>query len=64
MKPGPTELDQLRARLDRVGLLAWPSGYDGRSSRVERPTEAALARARAEAGKGRALAEIVVEDRR
>jgi hypothetical protein len=54
------ELEQLRERLARAGLLARPAATGAGAGR---PPEGAVARARAEAGRGRALSEIVVEER-
>jgi hypothetical protein len=53
------EVSELRERLDRAGLLAHVAIDDGRP-----PGDAALIRARRQAGKGRSLASFVVEDRR
>jgi hypothetical protein len=52
------EAAQLRERLSRAGLLAVPAPAPHPA-----PTKAALARARREAGRGRSLASLVVEDR-
>jgi hypothetical protein len=52
------ETDQLRERLDRAGLLAVPP-------RASHPTPdgAAFKRARKNAGRGRSLSSLVIEDR-
>lgn len=54
------EAAQLRARLDRAGLLAEPLGPEKARAR---PSEARFAAARARAGGGRPLSELVSEDR-
>ena len=52
------EADVLRARLSRAGLLMAST-----ATRRARPARAETARARAAAGEGRSLAELVGEDR-
>ena len=52
------EATRVRERLARAGLLAAPSPA------ARKPSEAAVARARQRAGKGRALSELVSEGRR
>lgn len=52
------EAQAVRERLTRAGLLVVPP-----APRRRRPSRAATARARAAAGKGRSLAELVAEDR-
>ena len=54
------EATRVRERLGRAGLLA-PRPETGR--RARRPDRAAVARARAAAGHGRPLADLVGEDR-
>lgn len=53
------EIDRLRERLDQAGLLAV---YADRTS-YEPPSEQALAAARRQAGMGRPLSDILLEDR-
>ncbi len=53
------EVSALRERHARAGLLLTPE-----SIAVERPPARALARARASAGRGRPLSELVAESRR
>jgi plasmid stability protein len=52
------EAQVVRERLARAGLLIVPT-----ATRRQRPSRAATARARAAAGGGRSLAELVAEDR-
>jgi hypothetical protein len=52
-----SEADRLRERLDQAGLLAEPGKPRSRPSRAETD------RARARAGRGTALAELVSQDR-
>ncbi len=55
---GGTEAERMRERFRRAGLLQeWPP-FDG-----ERPGREELEKARAEAGKGKALSEYVIEGR-
>lgn len=54
-----TEIERIRERLARAGLLE-QSG----PSRAERPHPDELARARAEAGRGTSLSDLVSEGRR
>jgi predicted transcriptional regulator len=54
------EMSRLRERLDRAGLLA---AVAPPSRPVRRPDPAAVAAARAAAGQGRPLADLVSEDR-
>jgi hypothetical protein len=53
-----SEAEQLRARLDQVGLLAKPPRRPGR-----RPSPGVVARAGERATQGRPLSDIVTEDR-
>jgi hypothetical protein len=53
-----SDLERLRKRLDRAGLLA-PAG-----ARRRRPDAAAVAAARRRAGKGTPVSDLVVSDRR
>lgn len=53
-----TDLDRLRERLDRAGLLA-PGG-----ARRRRPDATAVAAARRRAGKGTPVSDLVASDRR
>ena len=55
---GTDEAERLRLRLARAGLLA-PTGPEARHP----PDRAAVERARARAGPGRALSDLVREDR-
>jgi hypothetical protein len=52
------EVTQLRERLDRAGLLAIPAQVPHSA-----PNRAALGRARRNAGRGRSLSSLVIEDR-
>lgn len=52
------DAERTRERLARAGILA-----QGRPSRARRPDRAALARARAEAGRGTPLSDLISEDR-
>jgi hypothetical protein len=54
-----SEADRVRERLARAGLLAEPSGL----TPTERPDPAAVAKARAKAGKGTPLSQLVIEGR-
>jgi hypothetical protein len=54
------EMARLRERLDRAGLLA---AMPPATRPVRRPDPAAVAAARAAAGRGRPLADLVSEDR-
>ena len=54
------EVARLRERLARAGLLA---SVPPEARHAQRPDQAAVAAARAAAGKGRPLAELVGEDR-
>lgn len=54
-----SELERLRERLARAGLLA-----DAPASKVAVPSARELARAKAAAGRGRALSDLVSEGRR
>jgi predicted transcriptional regulator len=54
------EATRVRERLDRAGLLA---ARPATKRRARRPDRAAVAQARAAAGRGRPLADLVGEDR-
>jgi len=53
------EMERIRARLARAGLLATPT----RSGPARRPDRELVRQARAAAGRGKTLSEIVSEDR-
>jgi hypothetical protein len=54
-----SEADRVRERLAAAGLLERPTGSSGK-----RPSRQALARARAEAGRGTPLSDLVASGRR
>lgn len=54
-----SEADRVRERLARAGLLAEPSGL----TPTARPDPAAVAKARAKAGQGTPLSQLVIEGR-
>jgi hypothetical protein len=59
LPPADAEAQVARERLARAGLLV-----EGNARRQRRPSRRAVARARAAAGRGRPLSEIVAEGRR